>query len=209
MNTIDAMEFAQLLASRICHDLISPVAAVNNGIELLLEENDDDIESRNRALELIEDSAKVAAIKLKLMRAAFGAGQTLQDNCSKNELLALCQPIAVKNKVDILWDDSDNQHFSRTQSRLILNLFMILLEALPRGGMIELSTQETPQELLRCVVDSQKLMFSDDKIAYLSGKQAIPHEPRYIGFTILHLLAEGKIYDVEKNENQLTIKLSA
>lgn len=205
MNTIDAMSFAQLLASRICHDLISPVAAVNNGIELLLEENDDDIEARNHALALIEDSAKVAAIKLKLMRAAFGAGQTLQDNCSKNELLALCQPIAVKNKVDILWDDADNQHFSRNQSRLILNLIMLLLEALPRGGMIELSTQD----LLSCVVESQKLMFSDDKVAYLSGTQTIPPEPRYIGFTILHLLAEGKKYNVDKNENQLRITLSA
>ena len=65
MNNIDQIEFAQLLASRICHDLISPVAAVNNGIELLLEE-DDDADSRKQALELIDDSAKMAAIKLKM-----------------------------------------------------------------------------------------------------------------------------------------------
>lgn len=205
MNNIDAIELAQLLASRICHDLISPVAAVNNGIELLQEESDDDIDSRNRALELIEDSAKVAAMKLKLMRAAFGAGQTLSDNCSKNELLSLCQPIAFKNKVDILWDDSDNQHFSRTQSRLILNLLLVLLEALPRGGIIELSTETT----IKCIINSQKLMFSDEKIAYLSGKETPPNEPRYVGFIILNILANEKIFDVHKNDNQLIIELSA
>lgn len=205
MNNIASIEFAQLLASRICHDLISPVAAVNNGIELLLEETDNDIEARQRALELIDDSAKVAAIKLKLMRAAFGAGKVLSDNCSVNELLFLCQPIADKNKINIEWNHTNNRYFGQTEGRLLLNLLLVLFESLPRGGRIELSTNDT----LECVVESQKLIFSDEKIDYLSGKQVIPTEPRFVGFMLLKLLAENKQYFIEKNDNQLSIKLVA
>ena len=70
------LELAGLLASKICHDLISPISAVNNGLELL-EEEDDDPQMRSRALELVTQSAKAASIKLQMMRFAFGIGQTL------------------------------------------------------------------------------------------------------------------------------------
>jgi histidine phosphotransferase ChpT len=203
MNNIDQIEFAQLLASRICHDLISPVAAVNNGIELLLD--DDDVDSRKQALELIEDSAKMAAIKLKMMRAAFGAGKVLSDNCSKGDILSLCQPIADKNKVTIIWKNPDTRFFNATESRLLLNLMLIILESLPRGGEITLLTENG----IECRVDSHKLIFSDDKIAYLTGTQEIPVEPRYVGFVLLKLLAQKHRYDVQKLDNQLDIKLVA
>lgn len=201
---MDTIEFSQLLASRICHDLISPVSAVNNGLELLLEE-DDDAESRKRALELVEDSAKTTALKLKLMRAAFGAGQSLPEFSSKNDLLALIQPIATKNKVEILWDSLEGQQFNRTQTRFILNLFLVLLEALPRGGVIEFSAQD---DVVECVLNSQKLIFSEEKIAYLSKQQDVPQEPRFIGFTILHHLAEAKNFQINKQDNQMTLKIA-
>jgi len=205
MTMIDPMQFAQLLASRICHDLISPVAAVNNGIELLLEDDDDDIESRKRALELVEDSANITALKLKLMRATFGAGQSLPENNTPTDLLMLCQPIAEKNKIQILWDHPDDCTLNRTQGQVMLNLILILLEGLPRGGMIELTQQKNQME---CVVQSQKLIFSDQKIAYLTQTQPVPIEPRYIGFTILHLLSPTTKYTTNKKENYLNIKFN-
>lgn len=203
MHDINTIEFSQLLASRICHDLISPVTAVNNGIELLLE-GDDDEDSRKRALELVEDSAKAAALKLKLMRAAFGAGQSLPEFSSKKDILDLCQPIAGKNKVDILWDNPDSPTFDRTQTRLFLNLFLILIEALPRGGMIEFTVEE---ESIEAIVSGQKLIFSDEKIAYLTKQQTVPVEPRFIGYIILHILSEGNAFEVSKQDNSLTVKV--
>ncbi len=205
MNTINSMEFAQLLASRICHDLISPVAAVNNGIELLLDDTDDDSDSRKSALELIDDSAKMAAVKLKLMRAAFGAGQVLSDNASMNDLLGLLNPIAEKNKVNIVWENPDNHYFHLTQSRLILNVMLILLESLPRGGNINMTTTD---EKIEWRVTSEKLIFSDEKIAYLSGTQTVPVEPRYIGFVVVQLLAGTQKFNVNKIDNHLTINLN-
>src|SRR4051794_41217827 len=69
--TISAVVFASLLCSRLCHDLLSPVGALNNGLELLADEHDP--EMRARCLELLSDSAKASANKLKFFRLAFGA----------------------------------------------------------------------------------------------------------------------------------------
>ena len=68
---ISATDFASLLCSRLCHDLLSPVGALNNGIELLADEHDPAM--RERCLELLADSARASANKLKFFRLAFGA----------------------------------------------------------------------------------------------------------------------------------------
>ena len=69
---MNAVELASLLCSRLCHDLLSPVGALNNGIELLADEQDP--EMRERCLELLAESARASANKLKFFRLAFGAG---------------------------------------------------------------------------------------------------------------------------------------
>src|SRR6478609_9661794 len=68
---MNAVDLASLLCSRLCHDLMSPVGALNNGIELLADE--DDPEMREKCLELLEDSARASANKLKFFRLAFAA----------------------------------------------------------------------------------------------------------------------------------------
>ena len=67
----EAVEFASLLCSRLCHDLLSPVGALNNGLELLVDEHDP--EMRSRILALLSESATASAAKLKFFRLAFGA----------------------------------------------------------------------------------------------------------------------------------------
>src|SRR2546423_15282792 len=66
-----SVDLASLLCSRLCHDLMSPVGALNNGIELLADETDPDM--REKCLELLSDSARASANKLKFFRLAFGA----------------------------------------------------------------------------------------------------------------------------------------
>src|SRR5260221_14442278 len=68
---MNAVDLASLLCSRLCHDLMSPVGALNNGIELLADEDDPDM--REKCLELLADSARASANKLKFFRLAFGA----------------------------------------------------------------------------------------------------------------------------------------
>ena len=68
---MNATDLASLLCSRLCHDLLSPVGALNNGLELMADEQDPAM--RERCLELLNESARASANKLKFFRLAFGA----------------------------------------------------------------------------------------------------------------------------------------
>src|SRR3984893_175607 len=71
MTAIDPLDLAALLCSRVCHDVISPVGAIINGLEVLDEEKD--TEMRGLALDLIKKSAGQASARLQFCRLAFGA----------------------------------------------------------------------------------------------------------------------------------------
>ena len=84
--TISPVDFASLLCSRLCHDLLSPVGALNNGLELLADETDPAM--RERCLDLLSESARVSANKLKFFRLAFGAGGGFGDLIDTREAQA-------------------------------------------------------------------------------------------------------------------------
>src|ERR1700753_2491361 len=84
--TMKSHEFASLLCSRLCHDLLSPVGALNNGIELLTDEHDP--EMRARVLDLLGESAKASAHTLKFFRLAFGAAGGFGDAVDTREARA-------------------------------------------------------------------------------------------------------------------------
>src|SRR4029078_9425950 len=81
-----AADLASLMCSRLCHDLMSPVGALNNGIELLADEQDP--EMREKCLELLAESARASANKLKFFRLAFGAGGGFGDEIDTHEAKA-------------------------------------------------------------------------------------------------------------------------
>lgn len=202
MSAAKELELAQLLASRICHDLISPVAAVNNGLELL-EDDDDDADMRERALELVVDSAKVASAKLQIMRSAFGAGKTLAEQSSKDDLWILLKPISEKNNITFEWTQLEKEYFSRNESRLLLNMLLLACEALPRGGNITIQAEEAGFCL---TIDGSKVIFPQEKEDFLCNGTDTPEEPRFVGLYIVRLLAEtvgnGRI-SVVRDENNL------
>src|SRR5436190_8512783 len=80
---MNAIDLASLLCSRLCHDLLSPIGALNNGIELLADEQDP--EMRERCLELLAESARASANKLKFFRLAFGAAGGFRDEIDTHE----------------------------------------------------------------------------------------------------------------------------
>src|SRR5574339_687380 len=81
--TMNSVELASLLCSRLCHDLLSPVGAINNGIKLLADEQDPNM--RERCMELLAESARATANKLKFFRLAFGAGGGFGDEIDTRE----------------------------------------------------------------------------------------------------------------------------
>ena len=129
MNSVD---FASLLCSRLCHDLMSPVGALNNGIELLADEQDPDM--RDRCLDLLSDSARVTANKLKFFRLAFGAAGGFGDAVDTSEArTALEGLIGSGGKIELGWMVGDAK-LSKSATKLLLNLALIGSDALVRGG---------------------------------------------------------------------------
>src|SRR4051795_13564093 len=99
MNPVD---LASLLCSRLCHDLMSPVGALNNGIELLSDEQDPDM--RDKCLELLADSARASANKLKFFRLAFGAGGGFGEEIDTREAhIALDGVFGPERRIELGW----------------------------------------------------------------------------------------------------------
>jgi len=89
------IDFASLLCSRLCHDLLSPVGAMNNGLELLADEHDP--EMRRRCMDLLAESAKAAADKLKFFRLAFGAAGGFGAEVDPREAKLVIEPMVTSS----------------------------------------------------------------------------------------------------------------
>jgi len=138
--TISAVDFASLLCSRLCHDLLSPVGALNNGLELLADETDPDM--RARCMDLLAESARVSANKLKFFRLAFGAaggfGQVVETREAQTAITGL---FGENKRLTIGWQVSEAQ-LPKPAVKVLLNMAMIAGEALVRGGQLDIGAEE-------------------------------------------------------------------
>ena len=134
-----SVEFASLLCSRLCHDLLSPVGAMNNGIELLVDEEDPDM--RARVTELLADSARAAADRLKFFRLAFGAGGGFGETLDANEVKVAVQGLVRANpRIDLGWM-VETPVIPKTGAKILLNLVMVAFDALVRGGRLDVGVE--------------------------------------------------------------------
>jgi len=137
--TISAVDFASLLCSRLCHDLLSPVGALNNGLELLADEHDP--EMRARCLDLLGESARASANKLKFFRLAFGAaggfGETIDTREARGALEGL---FGDNHRVKIGWLIDDTV-LPKPAIKVLLNLALIAGDALIRGGQLDIGAE--------------------------------------------------------------------
>ncbi|MFD0915276.1 histidine phosphotransferase ChpT [Pseudahrensia aquimaris] len=148
---LSALDLAALLASRICHDIISPVGALANGLEVLGEDQGE--EMQEFAMELIQKSAKSASAKLKFSRLAFGASGSAGafiDTGEAQEVVALYME---GEKSDMEWQGMRSL-VPKNRVKLLLNLVLLALGAVPRGGVLHISIHgegETATFDIRCV----------------------------------------------------------
>lgn len=134
-----SLELASLLASRLCHDMLSPVGALSNGLELLAEEKDP--EMRKRCFELLEQSAKISADKLKFFRLAFGAAGGFGDMVAVEEPRALVDALAGNNaRVSINWA-LGVAAMPKPAVKVLLNFALLGIEALVRGGTLDIGAE--------------------------------------------------------------------
>jgi histidine phosphotransferase ChpT len=137
--SVSPVEFASLLCSRLCHDLLSPVGALNNGLELLADETDPDM--RARCLELLSESAKASANKLKFFRLAFGAAGGFGDAVDTREAHAAIDGLFGEGgRIEIGWL-VEEATLSKTAIKVLLNLALIAGDALVRGGRLDIGAE--------------------------------------------------------------------
>ncbi|MET0372860.1 MAG: histidine phosphotransferase family protein [Rhizorhabdus sp.] len=131
-------EFASLLCSRLCHDLLSPVGALNNGIELLADETDP--EMRERCMELLAESARTSANKLKFFRLAFGAAGGFGDQVDSREALTALEGLYGVGKIKLGWM-VEAPTLPKVALKVLLNLALIAGDALVRGGQLDIGAE--------------------------------------------------------------------
>ncbi len=131
----------ELLCSRLCHDLISPVMAINNGMELMAEDSGnmaDDIR------ELLTMSAGAAAAKLQFYRIAYGLGGQSAAPVGLAEAGRLTRGLVEDGKINVDWPENgeaSSVELTREATKLLLNLVLLGIEALPRGGTVKVRVQ--------------------------------------------------------------------
>lgn len=137
--TLSSLDLASLLCSRLCHDLLSPVGALSNGLELLADENDPDM--RQRCFELLEQSARISADKLKFFRLAFGAAGGFGEMVPVGEARVLIDALVGNNdRIAVNWALA-SEAMPKPALKTLLNLALIGIEALVRGGTLEIGAE--------------------------------------------------------------------
>ena len=137
--TLSAVDLAALLCSRVCHDIISPVGAINNGLELLDEGGADE-----DAMKLIRTSARNASARLQFARIAFGAAGSAGMLIDTGDAEAVATAFLQNEKPQLVWSGR-RALMPKNKVKLLLNLILTANAAIPRGGKItvELENPET------------------------------------------------------------------
>jgi histidine phosphotransferase ChpT len=130
---LEALDLAALLCSRVCHDLISPVGAIANGLEVMDEAKDE--ETRTFAMDLIRKSARTASAKLQFCRLAFGAAGSAGAQIDTGDAEKVSRGLLEDEKTKIAWN-LPRVLLPKNRVKLLLNMLLIAAQAIPRGGQI-------------------------------------------------------------------------
>lgn len=140
LSLLSAPDLAALLCSRVCHDIISPVGAINNGLELLDEGGAD-----QEAMELIRASARNASARLQFARIAFGAAGSAGMMIDTGDAEAVAHAFMRSEKPELTWTGT-RALLPKNKVKLLLNLLMIANAAIPRGGKISVFLENTDDQ---------------------------------------------------------------
>jgi len=206
------LRVAELMCSRLCHDLISPISAINNGVELMNQNDEGKIES---SIELLGTSAKQALDRLSFYRVAFGlaGGGAL---ISWNEIRNILEIFSAERKTTIVWTREPQQpdeNISHILAKLVVNVVYLAMECLPRGGVISVDNleQKAPEPIVvrlegpKCNLrdDIQLGLIPDIPIEQLSVRNIVA----YLA-TSFAICLEKSLNVKDENSNSIVITIS-
>ncbi len=167
ITKLTAANLSALLCARICHDLVGPVGALETGLDLLNDEDNADM--HDDAIELIKVGAGQASAKLKFLRIAFGAGGSAPAIISSEELEGLARGVYPDGKTKINWQvEADG--LPKQAARTLLNLVMLAIGTIPRGGEINVNARVNGQEtIIDIICTGQNARLEENIIKTLKG----------------------------------------
>jgi len=163
------VKVAQLLCSRLCHDLVGPASAVNAGLEMI----DDDPTDPAGPLDLMGNSAAQMTRRLAFFRVAFGLAEGAKGAANAGEIHDLAAGLLQGGKVSLNWMDAEGNKAARILSaeigKVCLNLILAASECLPRGGTIDIHLTDIPEGTgIAVEAGGQSARVSEDMVAALA-----------------------------------------
>ncbi len=144
------LELAALISSKICHDVINPVGAIHNGLEIL--DEDENADAQKYALEMIRNVTAQASARLQFARFAFGAAGSAGAMIDLGMAEQITRGFVGQQKHKLKWQGQPG-YMAKDRVKLLLNLIALSMTALPRGGEIEATITgnlELPSFSIRC-----------------------------------------------------------
>ena len=130
---LEGLDLAALLCSRVCHDLISPVGAIINGLEVM--EDNSDEETSKFAMDLIKKSAQTASAKLQFCRIAFGAAGSAGAQIDTGDAEKVTRSLMEDEKTKLGWN-LPRILLAKNRVKLLLNMMLLAGQTIPRGGQL-------------------------------------------------------------------------
>jgi histidine phosphotransferase ChpT len=132
-QSLDALDLAALLCSRVCHDVISPVGAIVNGLEVLEDEKDETM--KKHAIDLIRKSATQASARLQFCRLAFGAAGSAGAQLDLGDAESVTRGMLQDDRLSLIWN-LPRALLIKNRVKLLLNMLVLAAAAIPRGGKL-------------------------------------------------------------------------
>ena len=197
---VTPVDFASLLCSRLCHDLLSPVGALNNGLELLADEKDPGM--RERVLELLAESARASASKLKFFRLAFGAAGGFGATIDPREARTAIEGLLVDHKrIELGWMVED-EPMAKDAVKVLMNLALIAIDGLVRGGTLEIGaeSQGGRTEIAVKIAGPRLILDAELRATLSDGEQFEGVTPRAAAAFLVHSLVAAHGGGVQVSE---------
>ena len=200
--TLTGPDLAALLCSRVCHDIISPVGAINNGLELLDEGGAD-----SDALDLIRTSALNASVRLKFARLAFGASGSVGASIDTGEAEKAARDFAAaEKKTEVIWS-GPRAIIPKNRVKLLLNLFLIAYGAIPRGGSLSVNLENPEGDAVFTITVRGRMMRIPHKFTEINSgtvEEAIDAHSIQPYYTVLLAQETGMALMARQTDDEIT-----
>ncbi len=175
---LESLDLAALISSRLCHDVISPVGAIVNGLEVLEEEKDPAM--REIALDLVKKSAQQASARLQFARLAFGAAGSAGAQIDTGDAEQVARAVVADGKSEISWT-GPRLLLPKNKVKLLLNLLTVAVSTVPRGGKIDVYIEGSDPDIsFRIVTTGPMVRVPNHVVDLIAGNPENGHVDAHV-----------------------------